>query len=100
MKLDFYLPDLNVVIECQGEQHFNKFRYNNEDEEEKFKIRQIRDEIKYKLCKKYLNPTFIYYTDTKYEYCNGIKMIKNINKLIKKIKQIEHEKNNDIRTTK
>ena len=24
-KLDFYLPDYNVAIECQGEQHFKEF---------------------------------------------------------------------------
>ena len=27
MKLDFYLPDYNTAIECQGEQHFYPIEY-------------------------------------------------------------------------
>ena len=93
LKLDFYLPDINTVIECQGEQHFSTFRYAS-DNEEKLKVRQNRDLYKYKLCNKYLKPHFIYFTNTKYKYCNGIKMISGVNNLIKKLKQINYETDN------
>lgn len=54
--LDFYLPDFNIAIECQGKQHFiNERRYKNLD-----KIRE-RDIRKRKLCKEN-NVILLYYT--------------------------------------
>ena len=50
MKLDFYLPDYNIAIECQGEQHFYPIDYYHG--KEKFELIQERDEIKKKLCEK------------------------------------------------
>ena len=52
MYVDFYLPQYNVAIECQGAQHFgievpHRFKFTKEDYDD---IR-IRDELKYKLCK-------------------------------------------------
>ena len=55
--LDFYLPDYNIGIECQGEQHFRPVRYrsekmmNNETPEERFLYNKRRDEEKKKKCK-------------------------------------------------
>jgi hypothetical protein len=47
--LDFYLPDYNIAIECQGKQHFEPVScFGGENE---FKNIQQRDEIKYKLCR-------------------------------------------------
>ena len=46
--LDFYLPDYNIAIECQGEQHFKSFDFFGG--EEGFKRRQELDFIKNKLC--------------------------------------------------
>ena len=44
--LDFYIPEYNVGIECQGMQHFKEERrYNN------LKLVQERDERKKRLCK-------------------------------------------------
>jgi pyridoxine/pyridoxamine 5'-phosphate oxidase len=46
--LDFYLPDYNIAIECQGIQHFEEndfFSGNLED-------RKLLDEKKFNLCKK------------------------------------------------
>ena len=37
---------------------------------------------------------FIYFTNTKYKYCNDIKMISGVNNLIKKLKQINYETDN------
>ena len=52
--LDFYLPDYNVAIECQGEQHFKPidFSHNNnkKDALKRYNLNQLRDENKRKLC--------------------------------------------------
>ena len=61
--LDFYLPDYNIAIECQGEQHFNKFRW--EKDETKLKERQLRDKIKKELCEKH-NIKILYYSYKKF----------------------------------
>lgn len=59
LKLDFYLPEYNIAIECQGEQHFIKAN--------KFNRKRTLDEIisqdvlKNKLCK-INNVKLIYYT--------------------------------------
>lgn len=83
MYLDFYLPEYSVAIECQGEQHFTKYRFEKNDE--KLKIRQTRDKIKNKLC---LNNgiKILYYSDIpKYKVFLGEKVIKNSKKIIEKI---------------
>ena len=46
-RLDFYLPDENIAIECQGVQHFYKYGANDKD----LKNRQKRDEDKYNECR-------------------------------------------------
>ena len=72
--LDFYLPDCNIAIECQGLQHFkNERRYQNLEEVQK------RDEKKKQLCKEnnvhliyfvpeifaqYMSEDDIYFTNT------------------------------------
>ena len=48
--IDFYLPDYNIAIECQGEQHFKKYRWENNDNG--LIKRQRNDEIKKMLCEK------------------------------------------------
>ena len=58
LRFDFYLPDYNLCIEFQGEQHFRPvdFSYtptqeSKEKAEEIFKKNQERDEIKRDYCK-------------------------------------------------
>lgn len=54
LPLDFYLPDYNIAIECQGEQHFMKMFYENlgvENPEQHLLDVQYRDYIKRELCK-------------------------------------------------
>jgi predicted nucleic acid-binding Zn-ribbon protein len=46
--LDFYLPDYNIAIECQGKQHFEPVEYFGG--EKAFKIQKERDKRKLKLC--------------------------------------------------
>ena len=46
---DFYLPDYNLIIECQGRQHFIKFAFTDFEEKEKlFQLQLKRDYTKYK----------------------------------------------------
>ena len=49
--LDFYLPDYNVGIECQGEQHFFPIKHFGDDKS--FKKTLERDKRKKALCEKY-----------------------------------------------
>ncbi len=60
LSLDFYLPDFNIAIECQGKQHFgwNGF-FGGEDE---FKKQIERDNKKAKLCSEH-GIRLIYYTN-------------------------------------
>jgi len=60
--LDFYLPDYNIAIECQGEQHFKAFdKWGGEKT-----LNEIieRDERKFKLCNEH-NILILYYTKYK-----------------------------------
>lgn len=76
LKLDYYLPELNIAIECQGEQHFDiDSRYGNE-------ILLFRDKLKKDLCDKH-GVKIIYFSRFNHEnYCLG--------KLYTKIKDLEY----------
>lgn len=82
--LDFYLPDYNVAIECQGKQHFGKGgwsdKYNFEEQKE-------RDERKFNLCKEN-NVKLLYFSNLipKYEYFD--KVYTNKNELLKSIRYL------------
>jgi len=58
--LDFYLPEYNVAIECQGEQHFRPIEYFGGDEG--YKVIKERDERKRKLLAEN-NIKIIYYSN-------------------------------------
>jgi hypothetical protein len=81
MSLDFYLPDYNIAIECQGEQHFKPIYYFGGEKE--FKIVQKRDKLKKMLCEKN-NIKLLYYSDKKYDN----EIITEINELLKRIKNV------------
>lgn len=85
MTLDFYLPDYDISIECQGRQHFipvEKF-----GGAEGFKDTQYRDTLKYKQCKKH-NIKILYFTELKkYDDFMGEKLIKTKDKLIESIEK-------------
>ena len=54
LKYDFYLPDYNMCIEYDGEQHFSPVDFAGKGIEwanNNFKLTQIKDEIKNKYCK-------------------------------------------------
>ena len=48
LPFDFYLNDLHILIEYDGEQHFNKFRFEEDDSLLKFRI--LKDNIKTNYC--------------------------------------------------
>lgn len=64
MRLDFYLPEYNIAIECQGGQHFKSVKIYGGDEE--LLSNQLRDKTKYDLCKEH-NIEVIYYIHQKHE---------------------------------
>ena len=83
LKLDFYIPKYNIAIECQGEQHFTNYRFEKNDE--RLKLRKIRDKIKKDLCDKN-GIKILYYTNINYEkYDSNNIIIKNKEELIKTI---------------
>ena len=57
--LDFYIPKINVAIECQGEQHYRPIDYFGG--KKNFLAQHKRDEDKKKLCDKN-NITILYYS--------------------------------------
>lgn len=75
---DFYLPEKNICLEYDGEQHFINFRYKKDDKE-KLEIRKIRDNIKNIYCKE--NNIKLYrikYTDKIEEKLNDILNVRKI----------------------
>ena len=79
--LDFYLPDHNIAIECQGEQHFKPIKlYGGEKE---FEHRKILDEEKLKKCTKH-KITILYFSNRK---INKENYFNNTTHLLNKIKE-------------
>lgn len=60
LRLDFFLPEYGVAIECQGRQHFEPIDFFGG--EEGLKNAMERDEIKKKLCEKH-DIRVLYYSD-------------------------------------
>ena len=82
--LDFYLPDYNLGIECQGEQHFRPVKYRSEKmmngntPEERFLYNKERDRVKKEKCKNvnigivyFLCKTFSRYLDKDDKYATN-----------------------------
>ena len=63
--LDFYLPEYNIGIECQGLQHFKPIKWYGGDEVFEKTIK--RDEIKRKLCEEN-GVKLLYYSNLGIEY--------------------------------
>ena len=51
-KIDFYIPQYNIAIECQGEQHFKPCNFGSKHitKDEHFLMTLENDKLKYKLC--------------------------------------------------
>lgn len=64
LPFDFYLPNKNILIEVQGEQHFKPIKYFGG--EKAFQETQKRDKIKFNYCKnKNIKLIYINYSDIK-----------------------------------
>lgn len=63
--LDFFLPEYNIAIECQGGQHFKPVQHFGGETE--FSKRLERDERKRKLCEEH-GVKLLYYSDLGIEY--------------------------------
>lgn len=91
MYLDFYLPDYNIAIECQGGQHFKSV--NRFGGLKTFEECVNRDIKKFFLCKKN-NINILYYTNINDIKSNNEiynKIINNIDDLILKIKENDNK---------
>jgi hypothetical protein len=85
LKLDFYLPDYNIAIECQGEQHFKPVDFFGGDNG--FELTVKRDITKLKLCKEH-NINILYFTNENVRVPRSwthYKVIRNLDKLLKQI---------------
>lgn len=94
LEIDFYLPDYNIGIECQGLQHFKPIRFftqkrgatKSEDELNNDFEKQIeRDKHKKELCDKN-GITLLYYSNLHIEY--PYKVYESVDELLNVIKSI------------
>ena len=90
MELDFYLPDYNIAIECQGCQHFHA--YERFGGEEGFKSQIKRDELKKKLSEEN-GIKLLYFAKSKYGRDD---IITSENELIEIIKKTPLNNSNSI----
>ncbi|MBQ0165203.1 MAG: hypothetical protein KBS75_08410 [Bacteroidales bacterium] len=80
MPLDFYLPEYNIAIECQGLQHFKSHVFFGGTNG--LKDIQDRDNLKRNLCKEN-DVTLLYYSDLKISY--PYEVYENFESLLKRI---------------
>lgn len=73
--LDFYLPEYNIVIECQGEQHYVETDFSKhksaEEMKEDLNNRMELDKLKYDVCYKH-NIEIIYFTIPQYFHVKNV----------------------------
>ena len=83
LSLDFYIPNLNIAIECQGRQHFESVK--DFGGEKSFKESIYRDEKKLILCKS--NGVKLLYYDSENNHTEflGEKVYNDKNNLLKEI---------------
>ena len=80
MFLDFFLPEYNIAIEVQGEQHYTPSNFFGGEKE--FIKRQKRDKKKLSLCEKHNIKVF--YLRNKYKY--------NLNEITQYISEANNKK--------
>lgn len=93
LSLDFYLPDYNIAIECQGRQHFEPVK--DFGGEKTFKESIYRDEKKLNLCKN--NGIKLLYYDSEHSHTEflGEIVYNDKNKILKEI-TIYGQKNKNV----
>lgn len=85
--LDFYLPDYNIAIECQGLQHYVAAE-GYMGGEKGFRIRQGLDIRKRRLCNEH-GVRIIYYDHTNFDKFLGEQVIKTQDQLLSVIKEYQ-----------
>lgn len=94
LKLDFYIPGLNVAIECQGVQHYKPVELFGG--ESSFVVQKSRDKRKYDLCLDN-NITIIYIPDKNIDnklieesiyYSNTVKTTKELKEKLNSLKTL------------
>ena len=80
LSLDFFMPEYNIGIECQGVQHYKPVKFFGG--EEAFKIRKILDNRKRKLCE-HKGIKLLYFGDEQFDD----EIITDTNVLLEKIRQ-------------
>ena len=90
LTLDFYLPDFNVGIECQGEQHFKPVKYFGSNKKHKKTV--DRDKVKKMLCDNN-GVKLLYYSNLKINY--PYEVFTDKNKLLENIIYDEAENKNN-----
>lgn len=84
-RLDFFLPQYNVAIECQGIQHFKPSAFSSKvDAKENFKKLRSFDKMKLEKCREN-NVDILYYTDLNYTTFLGERVFNDKEKIIKYI---------------
>lgn len=88
--LDFYLPEYNIAIECQGTQHYfpSDFGSNKKTKEEMFEYVIKCDRKKYELCKEH-GIDIIYFSRDKKQKTVSKQHISSVNVLLKVIKRYD-----------
>ena len=92
LRPDFYLPNENIIIECQGKQHFEPVNFGGVDEKElkkQYELGILRDSIKKKYCEEN-GIKLLEYTNLKIDDEN---LIKTKNKLLKEIQKYDSGRN-------
>lgn len=92
LKPDFYLPNENIIIECQGIQHYKPVDFGGNGKKyamEQFKLNKERDKIKKNFCKEN-GIKLIEYSHLKIDDENVIKTKK---KLLNEIKKNDRNRN-------
>ena len=84
--LDFYLPEYNVAVECQGIQHFDIVK--NWGGNKKLKRQKELDKNKKELCEEH-GIKILYFTHEDYKLFLGELLIKSTNELLRKIKKYD-----------
>lgn len=95
LSLDFYLPNYNIAIECQGEQHFSPVDFANRGKEwaiKEFNKIQIRDREKLRLCEEHGIKILYYSNLTQYDNFLGNKLYHSTEEILETIKGIKLEK--------
>lgn len=83
LSIDFYLPDINVAIECQGEQHFKPI--TSFGGIEVYEKQHKNDILKHSFCKDN-NIKLLYYAETKHDTFLNEKIFKTVEGLLSEIK--------------